>query len=189
MTGAPWDLFPDLAGRAAAAIHLAMPDLRTCTTRAGAMVAGDVDKLGAASPAVVVSWLEARPAVERTGPQPSFDLGLAAYVITKDRMGVDRETAAAAIAARIMALVPTRTWGRREAGEATGVRLQSLVSAALREKGIALWAVTWTQPLVLEIEGDLGAMPREVYAPVDPTEDDASIAGGQPSELVSEVPE
>lgn len=175
------DLFPDLAARVISAVKTAAPDLRTCKARAGALTAKELDDLGAASPAVIVSWLGARPAAQRTGPQPSFDLGMAAYVITKDRLGLDRETAAAALSALLMTLIPDRTWGRAEAGEATNVRLESLVTDAVRNAGIALWAVTWSQPVALAVEDIEGELPRQFYAPEDP------IEGGPPYELVSEV--
>ncbi len=179
---APFDLMPDLAERAAAAIRAAAPELATVQTRAGALAAAELKDLGARAPAVVVSWLEARPARERAGPAPSFDLGMAAYVLAKDALGLPRETVAAAIAARIMALVPSRTWGRAEAGEAHTVRLQSLATQAVRNQGVALWAVTWLQPITFADEGELGEMPRTVFAPVDPR------GPGAPYETVSEVP-
>ena len=160
---APWDLMPDLAERVRLNVLAAAPELVTCKARAGALAASDLKDLGMRSPAVVVSWLEARPGKERAGPAPSFDLGMAAYVIAKDSLGLDREAVAAAIATRLLALVPGRTWGRREAGEACGVRLQSLASQGTRREGIALWAVTWTQPITLALEEIEGELPRELY--------------------------
>ena len=160
---APWDLLPDLAERVRVRMLEAAPELRMCKARAGALAATDLKDLGMQSPAVVVSWLEARPGRELAGPAPSFDLGMAAYVIVKDGLGLDRETAAAAIAMRLLALVPGRTWGRREAGEAANVRLQSLASQGTRREGIALWAVTWTQPVTLALEAIEGELPRELY--------------------------
>ena len=160
---APWDLMPDLAERVRARVVEAAPELRTCKARAGALAATDLRDLGMQAPAVVVSWLEARPGRERAGPAPSFELGMAAYVITKDGLGLDRDAVAAAVAMRILALVPGRTWGRREAGEAANVRLQSLASQGTRREGIALWAVTWTQPFTLAAEVDEGVLPPELY--------------------------
>ena len=160
---APWDLLPDLAARVTAKVLEAAPELVTCKARAGALLAADLKDLGLRSPAVVVSWLEVRPGRERAGPAPSFDLGMAAYVIAKDDLGQGREAVAAAIAMRLLALVPGRTWGRREAGEATNVRLQSLAADATRKAGIALWAVTWTQPFTLALEEIEGELPRELY--------------------------
>lgn len=179
---APFDLLPDLAARAAGAIAAVAPELVTCQSRAGALMPAELKDLGLRAPAVIVSWLEARPAVERAGPAPSLDLGMAAYVIARDALGLPREIVAAAIATRILALVPGRTWERAEAGEAHGLRLQSLATQAVRREGIALWAVTWLQPIQLAGEGVLGEMPRTVFAPEAPTEP------GPPWEIVSEVP-
>jgi hypothetical protein len=72
----------------------------------------------------------------------------AALVICGDRRGEDRHEAALEIIEDIVALVPYASWGdqqRYKAVAPNSVEITNLYNGDINGKGIAFWAVTWTQ--------------------------------------------
>lgn len=142
----PSDLLSTLNDAIAATIRTWLPQLATCKGMAGRF---DVDALtrdGIKAPAVLVSRLGARQLRGTAGPQPEFGLDMAAFVVTKDALGLQRDTAAANICQVLLARIPNRVWGLEDLGEAREVEEQSLITSATQGKAVSLWAVTWVQP-------------------------------------------
>ena len=142
------DLFSRLPEIVAARIKLAMPELRQSAAIAGRF---DVDRLKSESvqaPAVLVSLLGLRQDQTYSGPFYGFELELAAFVVTKDRMGLPRDAAAANITQAICGLLPGRRW-EEACGEAREVAARAMVTQGHRQTKASLWAVTWRQPAVV----------------------------------------
>lgn len=145
----PADLLGTLPDTIAATIKTWLPMLQTCKGMAGKF---DVDMLardGLRTPAVLVSQLGARQRRGFAGPQPAFSLDMAAFVVTKDQLGLPRDLAAANICQVLLTRIPNRVWGLADLGEAEEVDGQSLITDASQKTATSLWAVTWVQPVSL----------------------------------------
>lgn len=156
------DLLHAMCLEAAASIHARLPELKTCEAMAGQLGLNDIKAIGRKAPAVFVSRLGARQ-VKGDSVRVHYHATMAAYVLTRDGLGLKRDPAAQAICQAILHLVPDADWFMDEVGPAENVRDQSLNTRATKEEGVALWAVTWSQPFVLEVFSPEAPIPPEVY--------------------------
>lgn len=162
------DLLARLPGVIAAELKPLLPDLRECRAIAGRF---NVERLRAeriAAPSVLVSLIGLRERDGFAGRVAQFDLSLAAFVVTKDQLGIGRDAAAAAITAHIAAHVPGRCWGEDALDEARGIEAQSIVTAEAEKSAASLWAVTWTQPCVLRGTAEPEPLDTAIYVSREP---------------------
>lgn len=162
MTARP-DLLATLPDVIAGDLAPQFPDLASCTGHTGRFNLADLRRDGIKAPAIRVSLLGARPADPFAGSVHTAKLEMAAYVITRDRPGLDRDSAALSIVQRLLTIVPDRRWGEIDLGEAENVTMQSLVSVEMKKAGVSLWAVTWRQPVVFNAEPLAEPLPIELY--------------------------
>ncbi|MDJ0827762.1 MAG: hypothetical protein QNJ16_19925 [Rhodobacter sp.] len=153
-------LLDDLPKLATIEIGVLLPGLRQCEAMAGPFDLERLTDQGIPAPAVLVTVLRIAERITRSGPQIEFNAEMAAYVVTKDRMGLPRDAAAAAICQAILPTVPGNRWGDDFVGPAEKVEARSLVTRNTRKAAAALWAVTWTQPFVLQAD------PRQEIDPI-----------------------
>ncbi len=146
MTSSP-TLLADLPAAVVTAIRAILPALARCETMTGRFDLAELNKSGIPAPAVRVSVLGLKESGRAAGDFVEFGARMAAYVITRDRLGRTRDEHAATIAQAICSLVPADDWGMDAIGPAEDVACDVLASVATRDAGVALWAVTWTQPL------------------------------------------
>jgi len=176
-------LLSDLPQSICAKIKEGLPHLNTCKAIEGKFDLTELKRQGLASPAVLVSVLGGKQDVTYAGSAYSFALSMAAYVVTRDSMGLPRAQAAAAILQSLMGLIPGETWGDPALGAAQDVKMTCLVSSKVQSNAVSLWAVTWTQPITLFCDVPQ-IVPIELYvadAPntgADRTADDFSLAAG-----------
>ena len=152
-------LLQDLPGIVAARLKLILPGARQCEGIAGRFNLERLKTDAIRTPAILVSILDLKQNGGAAGPVHYFDLSMAAFIVTKDQLGLGRDAAAAAMTTAIAAYVPDRRWGRADCGEARGVRGQSVVTAGWQKSAASLWAVTWTQPATFT--------PSDTAEPVD----------------------
>lgn len=163
MTDAPDDLLAQVPDLIAARIHDALPALRTCEGRAGRFDVSALQKLGVATPAVLVSILRLSQGPIASGPAPEFTAEIAAFVVTKDQLGLTRDVAAAGICQTLLRLVPETTWGIEAMGAAHALEALPLITSSELGTGVSLWAVTWRQPIVLVGAPLTAPQPLEIY--------------------------
>jgi hypothetical protein len=85
---------------------------------------------------------------ERANNQLQVELVLAAFILTEDKRGTDRDAVALAIAEQVIARVAAWPWrGTAQSRQPTDVKFESLYSGKLDRSGVALLAVTWKQSL------------------------------------------
>lgn len=149
-----------LPGAIAAKLHALLPGLRQCEGMEGRFDLDELKTVTARAPAVLVARLGSSMPRPLAGPHWHYHLRMAAFVVTKDALDLKRDLAAGAICQALLQRIPGATWGLPDCGEARDVADQSLSGSALKAKGIALWAVTWTQPVVLE------QLPEQILIPV-----------------------
>ena len=135
-------LFAELPGLICGRVSAEIPDLRECVPHGGRFDLDQIKRFAAMAPSVRVALLGAGPAQDLGGPQwrhPAFVLA----------SGLGRDAAAAAICQRILAIVSGSRWDDPDLGPASGARADNLYSEGARSQGIALWAVSWEQPVQL----------------------------------------
>jgi hypothetical protein len=157
------DLLYALPGLVAASILTVLPGLRSCKGMAGRFDVEELKRQGLAAPAVLVSRTGTRQGPVLAGPFKTFEVEMAAFVVTKDELGLSRDEAAANICAALLMHIPEKTWGQVGVGAAAGVREQPLITSASQRLAAALWAVTWTQPVSLEGLPIVPAVPLSLY--------------------------
>lgn len=143
------DLLAALPKLVAEKIHRVLPRLRDCRAIAGRFDLDSLKRIGVAAPAVLVSRLGARQAEALAGPHITFELDMAAFIVTKDAPGLQRDEAASNISQALLRLIPENCWGQVGVGAAQRVREQSLITSASEKEAISLWAITWMQPAAL----------------------------------------
>jgi hypothetical protein len=166
----------DLPQAIADVVKPVFPELRDCAPHAGKFDLTELKKKGLAAPSILVSILGARQTKELSGNAAPFNLSMAAYVITKDTLGLSRDVAAANMCQALLALVASNSWGLTACGSAQSVSMQPLISATTRDHGVALWAVTWTQPVMLRCDPTSEPMPITLYVGQSPNVGDANAS-------------
>ncbi|KQI67002.1 hypothetical protein AN189_17910 [Loktanella sp. 3ANDIMAR09] len=146
MTG----LLQELPEAVAARLKEVLPATRTCKGITGRFNLERLKSDAIQTPAVLVSILDIKQADTAAGAFHTFDLAMAAFIVTKDALGLDRDAAAAAMMGALATAVPDRRWGRPDCGQARNVRGQSVVTAGWQKSAASLWAVTWTQPCTFD---------------------------------------
>jgi hypothetical protein len=148
-----------LPGAVADSLRVLVPDARECRGIAGRFNLDRLKSESVTTPGILVSILDLKQVAGAAGPIHFFDLSMAAFVVTKDQLGLKRDESAAIITTAIAAYVPDSRWGESACGEARDVRGQSVVTSGFLKSAASLWAVTWTQPCTIDAS--------EVSAPVD----------------------
>lgn len=179
------DFLAKLPGVIAGQLHELLPGLRQCEGMEGRFDLDELKTVTARAPAVLVARLGATTPRPLAGPHWHYHLRMAAFVVTRDTLDLRRDLAAGTICQALLVRIPGATWGLAECGDARDVADQSLSGSALKAKGIALWAVTWTQPVVLEALPAPGQVALELYVGMAPEigaahEDDYVRIGGEP---------
>ncbi|KAF0676739.1 hypothetical protein [Profundibacterium mesophilum] len=157
------DLLTRLPAAIAQRYKAALPGLRECRAISGRF---DVERLRSESvlaPAVLVSVLGLDEDAALAGPHRTVTLQMAAFVITRDRLGLSADAAAAAITHTISRITLAQTWGQPDCGAAEGLSARALVAQGYRQTKAALWALAWRQPAVLAPIAQGEAVPLTLY--------------------------
>jgi hypothetical protein len=164
MTATSPDLLSALPGLVAARIHLALPALRDCKGMVGRFDLEQLKSRGVAAPAVLVSRLSLRQDQVLAGPHVLFQVRFAAFIVTKDELGLPRDAAAARIAQVLLRLIPNQIWGLpADLDGAFDAAEEPLITAASEKSAISLSAVTWTQGVALAGLPEGAAITPELY--------------------------
>lgn len=155
--------------RAAVADHIRgwLPDLRECAAHPGRVNLDEVNRWGATTPAVRVAVLGLDRGDAQDDGRTLYPIRMCAYIVTADTRGLGRDDAALAIVETLAARLPGAAWGAAAADLPTDIKADNLYAGDVGRTGIALWAVTWTQRVLLGDDiltgEDLGPVPRAVY--------------------------
>lgn len=177
-------LLADLPDRVADAIRAALPSLREVAAHAGRFDIDELKAFTARAPAVRVALLRVDAGVEAAGPAIRREAALAAFIVTRDAPALPRDRAAATIAQALLTLVEGNRWASPDLGQARNVAAENLYNAGARGQGVSLWAVSWSQPLMLEA-GPGPGVPVDLYASWAPEigaafEGEYELVGGAP---------
>lgn len=162
------DLLAALPGLVATRIHAALPGLRTAEGMVGGFDLDELKRAAIVTPAVLVTVLGVRQAGSEAGPRHRWAVSMAAFVVTKDAMGLRRDTAAQVITQSLLGLIPEANWLEPGVGPAREIEARIIVGRAAREIATHLSAVSWTQPLVFDALPGAAPIPLEIYVAGDP---------------------
>jgi len=157
------DLLAALPGLVADRIKLALPELSECRGMVGGFDLEELKRSGMSNPAVLVSRLRLEAVRPMAGPHRLFHINMAAFIITRDAMGLPRDVAMGNIASAILRMVPDATWGEAGVGPAEAVSERVLVNSAARNVTTNLAAVIWKQPIVLDPLPETEIVPIQLY--------------------------
>lgn len=132
-----------LPGLVCAAFAERLPALRECVAHDGRFDLRELGRFIARAPSVRVACLGLKPR-----EKGEHALLMAAFIITTDRRGLARGTAALTILETLAARTTGAFWGRDDIGAAERVTGANLYSADADRQGVALWALSWEHRLV-----------------------------------------
>lgn len=141
MNATPDSLLADLPEAVCVRLRERLPRLRECAPHPGKFDLDEIKRFTARLPAVRVTALNL---VRR--PQ-DWVARMAAFVVTQDAVGVERSRSAMAIIQAVLSATHGSTWGLECLGGAERVAADNLYSGDVSKASIALWAVSWDQPL------------------------------------------
>lgn len=157
------DLLAALPGLVADQIKTVLPGLQACKGMVGGFDLEELKRGGFPAPAVLVSRLGLEAVRPMGGPHRLFHINMAAFIVTRDAMGLPRDEAMGNIAAAILRIVPDANWGEPGIGPAEQVAERVLVNSAARNVTTNLAAVIWKQPIVLDPIPDCPKVPIQLY--------------------------
>lgn len=162
------DLIARLPDLIAAQVATVLPDLRVCKGMVGGFDVAELKRQGFAAPAVLVSRLGIEHRQTLAGPHRLFAISMAAFIVTRDAMGLPRDIAAANIASALLRMIPDANWGEPGVGPAEDVEERVLVTRAARDVTASLSAVIWRQPVALEPLPGSDPLPIQLYVGQEP---------------------
>lgn len=155
-----------------------VPNLKTCEGHGGRFDATELKRVAMRAPAVFVACLGLAD-VEEGHDGVAGTLTWGAFVVTRDTPGSSRDQAALAVLQAILVRLPGNRWGLDQAeGRPERVSAQNLYSATVDRLGVALWAVSWRQRMV--IGGELDPAMLDVFATFDARYDLDTSQDGEP---------
>ncbi len=178
------DLLAVLPQLVADQVRVWLPHLATCKGVVGRIDLAEVKRLGIQAPAVLVSRFGARIDRTHAGPHRQYLIDMAAFVLTKNVIGLDRNDAASAITQALLAQLPDMDLAVEGVGEASEVAEHSLITTDVQKEGIALWAVTFRLRVALAGFPEAPPITPQLYVGWAPEigaahEADYELVGGQ----------
>lgn len=164
MSAAPQaDLLAGLPDLVADRIKLRLPELRQCKGMVGGFDLEELKRQGIQAPAVLVSRLGVTPLPTLAGPHRRYAVSMAAFIVTRDTMGLSRDIALGNISSTLLQMVPDHCWGIAGVGPADKVEERVLVNRDARQVTAALAAIVWQQPVTLTPLPEAEPVPVELY--------------------------
>lgn len=138
----------DLRTAITAKLDAALPNIDV-KSHGGRFTLQDLQRIATQAPAVRVGCLGVIKA-ELSGSSVTVTATWGAFALAKDKHQLPRDAGALIMAAQILSIIPENNWGIDDAGLPDKIRGDNVYSGKLDAKGVALWAVTWTQSTEIE---------------------------------------
>lgn len=123
--------------------------LETCEAHPGRFDLAEIKRVAANAPAVFVAAL-ATGQQELNGGDVQAPVSFAAFIVTKNQPQKSRDSIVLEIVNALLVLTDSNDWDSADVVEnPTNIRGQNLYSASIDKNGIAMWAVTWQQKIIL----------------------------------------
>lgn len=162
------------------AIKAKVPLAKSVDPQFGRFDLDELERNSIRAPAIRIAVLTGKVPATASG-QSEAALQCAAFVVTD---GKDRDEAGWTIAEAIATLMHSgQMWGLTRLGTPERVSIQPVVSASIRDRGVAIIAVEWSQPLRAlgsNLFDEDGVLLRELY--INDDEIELPTAGGADGE-------
>ena len=129
-----------------------LPALRFVEPHGGRFDAGELKRWALKSPACLVACLGCQ-SVTREGGEPVGAARFVIFFVTRGSSKLPKEAAALVFIEQIAAIVARNKWDYENAQAPMDVRIDNLYSGQIDKLGVALWSVTWSQAVDLDIQG------------------------------------
>jgi len=147
-------------------LKIALPGLRSCDLYAGEFAGGELSRASLAAPAVLVACLGATRGADHGNGEYTFLARYSAYCLTRHAGGREqRGVLALELAEAVLAQIESGRFGLAGVSAAKVTRIDNLYGEAFDKAGVALWAVSWEQQLLLGADiwaGD-GVLPSQLF--------------------------
>lgn len=141
-----------------------IPKLRAVDAHPGRFNLEELKRIATKLPAIRVALMSSPQLKQVETGEKEAVVRMAAFVITGDRRGLPKDDAALALVEALLVLVPGQRWSMKGVLDAANVKADNLFSGKVDRQGVAMWAITWEQPIRLgeDVWGG-GVLPTEVY--------------------------
>lgn len=155
-----------------------LPTLKTCEGHGGRFDATEIKRVATRAPALYIACLGVSGADE--GPDGiTGTLQWGAFIVTRDSAAAPRDEAGLAILQALLLRLPGNRWGLDQAEtRPEAVQARNLYSATVDKLGVAMWAVSWRQRMVIGAELDPATL--DVFATFDAIHDLDTGQDGEP---------
>lgn len=139
----------------AAAIKPSLIGIKTCEGHAGRFDLNEIKRIATKAPALYLSISQIEN-INDDGNEINATIHWVAFIITRDIPGTERDVSALAYVQALISLLPGNNWALDET-ETTPKKInaKNLYTANIDKKGIAMWAVSWSQRMMIGTELDL----------------------------------
>ncbi|CAA0111623.1 Uncharacterised protein [BD1-7 clade bacterium] len=141
--------FNDLLNAICEAIKTRLPELKVCEIHGGRFTLDELKKISTRAPAVYVALLGTDAAAAAATGQPEVPLKLAVFIVAKDEVGLSRTAGALNLVEVLLQMVKNDTWQQPGVLEARSITTKNFYNGDLHKSKIALWGVSWVQPILL----------------------------------------
>jgi hypothetical protein len=125
------------------------PLFRSVEPHGGRFDLEELKRFGALAPAARVAVLALRPAQELSSGRLLVTVRCATFVATRDLPALPRDVAALALVDAVLLAIEGNFWGDAAARRPAGLGAENLFGTTQDRTGVALWAVTWEQQVLL----------------------------------------
>ena len=130
-------------------IDAEIPALKTCEAHPGRFDLAEIKRVAANAPAVFIAALATGQHDNSTGDVQA-PVSFAAFIVTKEKPDKTRDSQVLEIVNALLVLTTDNSWGSADVVEnPVSIRSQNMYSASIDKQGIAMWAITWQQKIIL----------------------------------------
>ncbi len=121
----------------------------------------ELESVSATAPSIFISFLGIKSAKEQEDERVRLNGLYTAFIVTTDARGLDRDTAGKNMAEIMAKWLPNNRFGLLDVSVPENIAAQNLYSGKARGKGVALWAVSWSQA----VTGDKSVFDSDAAVP------------------------
>lgn len=156
----------EMQAKVVATVKALMPDLKECKAHPGRFTRQELEKFSVRSPSVHVAIPSIRNPSSSDG-QLECSVKTVLVLTAKNTVGennkaVNRSDAALNMVAAILAALPTATLGAG-IGPTEDIAADNLYDGGDNKQGVAMWAIHWTNTIILSAKIEDGVLPTELY--------------------------
>ena len=149
-------------------IKMELPELPTVEVHPGGFNLDELAGISTQLPMVRIACMGSAAVKKIDTGEKEAHLKMAAFVVTEDRQGLSKDTAAINIVEALLTLIPDQQWDISGTSNAENIKADNLYSGQANHQGVALWAIYWEQTTRIGVDTWRGgSLPTDVYVAYD----------------------